>query len=171
MRRFLLIVVLFSGWSQAGLFDNQSVKIGYINIDLLVTNSPQFIQANQKIIKTFQPQENNLALLAEQIQALADKFNKISKTLDQYERKSEINKIAKLERQLKQRTATLKKQLERRRLQELIQIQDLINQIIEDLAKKEKYDLILYQEVAYASKKSTSLPLLVKNLGYYSNNV
>jgi outer membrane protein len=165
MRRFLLIVVLFSGWSQAGLFDNQSVKIGYINIDLLVTNSPQFIQANQKIIKTFQPQENNLALLAEQIQALADKFNKISKTLDQYERKSEINKIAKLERQLKQRTATLKKQLERRRLQELI------NQIIEDLAKKEKYDLILYQEVAYASKKSTSLPLLVKNLGYYSNNV
>jgi outer membrane protein len=164
MRRFLLIVVLFSGWSQAGLFDNQSVKIGYINIDLLVTNSPQFIQANQKIIKTFQPQENNLALLAEQIQALADKFNKISKTLDQYERKSEINKIAKLERQLKQRTATLKKQLERRRLQELIQIQDLINQIIEDLAKKEKYDLILYQEVAYASKKVNITPIISQKL-------
>jgi len=158
MRRFLLIVVLFSGWSQAGLFDNQSVKIGYINIDLLVTNSPQFIQANQKIIKTFQPQENNLALLAEQIQALADKFNKISKTLDQYERKSEINKIAKLERQLKQRTATLKKQLERRRLQELI------NQIIEDLAKKEKYDLILYQEVAYASKKVNITPIISQKL-------
>ena len=149
MKHFLLIIVLFSGWSQAGLFDNQSVKIGYINIDLLVTNSPQFIQANQKIIKTFQPQENNLALLAEQIQALADKFNKISKTLDQYERKSEINKIAKLERQLKQRTATLKKQLERRRLQELIQIQDLINQIIEEVAQEEGFDLILYQQVAF----------------------
>ena len=158
MKHFLLIIVLFSGWSQAGLFDNQSVKIGYINIDLLVTNSPQFIQANQKIIKTFQPQENNLALLAEQIQALADKFNKISKTLDQYERKSEINKIAKLERQLKQRTATLKKQLERRRLQELI------NQIIEDLAKKEKYDLILYQEVAYASKKVNITPIISQKL-------
>ena len=164
MKRFLLIIVLFSGWSQAGLFDDQSVKIGYINIDHLVTSSPQFIQANQKVIKEFQPQENNLALLAKQIQALADKFNKISKTLDQSERKSEINKIAKLERQLKQRATTLQKQLERRRLQELSQIQDLINQVIEDVAKEEKYDLILYQEVAYASKKINITPIISQKL-------
>jgi len=164
MKHFLLIIVLFSGWSQAGLFDDQSVKIGYINIDHLVTSSPQFIQANQKVIKEFQPQENNLALLAKQIQALADKFNKISKTLDQSERKSEINKIAKLERQLKQRATTLKKQLERRRLQELSQIQDLINQVIEDVAKEEEYDLILYQEVAYASKKINITPIISQKL-------
>jgi len=77
MNRFLLLVILFSGWSQASLSDDQSVKIGYINIDHLVTSSPQFIQANQEVINEFQPQEKDLVILAQQIQDLADKFNKI----------------------------------------------------------------------------------------------
>ena len=164
MNRFLLLVILFSGWSQAGLSDDQSAKIGYINIDHLVTSSPQFIQANQEVIKEFQPQENDLAILVKQIQALADKFNKISKTLNQSERKSEFNKIAKLERQLKQRAAALKKQLELRNLQELGKIQDLINQIIEEVAQEEGFDLILYQQVAYASKKINITPIISQKL-------
>ena len=164
MNRFLLLAILFSGWSQAGLSDDQSAKIGYINIDHLVTSSPQFIQANQEVIKEFQPQEKDLVILAQQIQDLADKFNKISKTLNQSERKSEVNKIAKLERQLKQRATALKKQLELRNLQELGKIQDLINQIIEEVAQEEAFDLILYQQVAYASKKINITPIISQKL-------
>ena len=164
MNRFLLLVILFSGWSQAGLSDNQSAKIGYINIDHLVTSSPQFIQANQEVIKEFQPQEKDLVILAQQIQDLADKFNKISKTLNQSERKSEVNKIAKLERQLTQRAAALKKQLELKNFQELGKIQDLINQIIEEVAQEEGFDLILYQQVAYASKRINITPIISQKL-------
>jgi len=164
MYRFLLLVILFSSYSQAGSHNDQSVKIGYINIDHLVTSSPQFIQANQEVVKEFKPQENNLVALAKQIQTLADKFNKISKTLNQSERKSEINKIAKLERQLKQRAATLKKQLELRNLQELDKIQGLINQVIERMAKEGGFDLILYQKVAYASKKINITPIISQKL-------
>ena len=164
MNRFLLLVILFSGWSQASLSDDQSVKIGYINIDHLVTSSPQFIQANQEVIKEFQPQEKDLVILAQQIQDLADKFNKISKTLNQSERKSEVNKIAKLERQLTQRAAALKKQLELKNFQELGKIQDLINQIIEEVAQEEGFDLILYQQVAYASKRINITPIISQKL-------
>ena len=164
MNRFLLLVILFSGWSQASLSDDQSVKIGYINIDHLVTSSPQFIQANQEVINEFQPQEKDLVILAQQIQDLADKFNKISKTLNQSERKSEVNKIAKLERQLKQRAIALKKQLELKNFQELGKIQDLINQIIEEVAQEEGFDLILYQQVAYASKRINITPIISQKL-------
>ena len=164
MNRFLLLVILFSGWSQAGLSDDQSAKIGYINIDHLVTSSPQFIQANQEVINEFQPQEKDLVILAQQIQDLADKFNKISKTLNQSERKSEVNKIAKLERQLTQRAAALKKQLELKNFQELGKIQDLINQIIEEVAQEEGFDLILYQQVAYASKRINITPIISQKL-------
>ena len=164
MNRFLLLVILFSGWSQASLSDDQSVKIGYINIDHLVTSSPQFIQANQEVINEFQPQEKDLVILAQQIQDLADKFNKISKILNQSERKSEVNKIAKLERQLKQRAIALKKQLELKNFQELGKIQDLINQIIEEVAQEEGFDLILYQQVAYASKKINITPIISQKL-------
>ena len=164
MNRFLLLVILFSGWSQAGLSDDQSAKIGYINIDHLVTSSPQFIQANQEVINEFQPQEKDLVILAQQIQDLADKFNKISKILNQSERKSEVNKIAKLERQLTQRAAALKKQLELKNFQELGKIQDLINQIIEEVAQEEGFDLILYQQVAYASKRINITPIISQKL-------
>ena len=104
MRFFAFILVLLSGSLQA-----QPLKIGYINIDHLVSSSPQFIQANQVVIKAFQPQEKQLLALSKRIQLSADTFKKNSKTLTQSERKTEIKKIANLERQLKQQARALKK--------------------------------------------------------------
>jgi outer membrane protein len=159
MRFFAFILVLFSGFLQA-----QPLKIGYINIDHLVSSSPQFIQANQVVIKAFQPQERQLLALSKQIQLSADTFNKNSKTLTQSERKTEIKKIANLERQLKQQARALKKQLNLKNEQELSKIQDLINRVIKQVAKDQNFDLILYQEVAYASKKINITPIISQKL-------
>ena len=159
MRFFAFILVLFSGFLQA-----QPLKIGYINIDHLVSSSPQFIQANQVVIKAFQPQERQLLALSKQIQLSADTFNKNSKTLTQVERKIEIKKIANLEYQLKQQAQTLKKQLKLKNEQELSKIQDLINRVIKQVAEDQNFDLILYQEVAYVSKKINITPIISQKL-------
>ena len=159
MRFFAFILVLLNGSLQA-----QPLKIGYINIDHLVSSSPQFIQANQVVIKAFQPQEKQLLALSKRIQLSADTFNKNSKTLTQVERKTEIKKIANLERQLKQQAQTLKKQLKLKNEQELSKIQDLINRVIKQVAKDQNFDLILYQEVAYASKKINITPIISQKL-------
>ena len=159
MRFFAFILVLLNGSLQA-----QPLKIGYINIDHLVSSSPQFIQANQVVIKAFQPQERQLLALSKQVQLSADTFNKNSKTLTQSERKAEIKKIANLERQLKQQARALKKQLNLKNEQELIKIQDLINQVIKRVAEDQNFDLILYQEVAYASKKINITPIISQKL-------
>ena len=159
MRFFAFILVLLNGSLQA-----QPLKIGYINIDHLVSSSPQFIQANQVVIKAFQPQEKQLLTLSKQIQLSADTFNKNRKTLTQSERKTEIKKIANLERQLKQQAQTLKKQLKLKNEQELSKIQDLINRVIKQVAEDQNFDLILYQEVAYASKKINITPIISQKL-------
>ena len=159
MRFFAFILVLLSGFLQA-----QPLKIGYINIDHLVSSSPQFIQANQVVIKAFQPQERQLLALSKQIQSSADTFNKNSKTLTQSERKTEIKKIANLERQLKQQARALKKQLNLKNEQELSKIQDLINRVIKQVAEDQNFDLILYQEVAYVSKKINITPIISQKL-------
>ena len=106
IKTIALVLLTFSATLQA-----ESLKIGYINIDHVVSSSPQFIQANQSVIKEFKPQEEQLLLLSQKIQLLADDFNKNSKALTQSERKSEIKKIANLERQLKQQASSLKNQL------------------------------------------------------------
>jgi len=159
MRFFAFILVLLNGSLQA-----QPLKIGYINIDHLVSSSPQFIQANQIVIKAFQPQEKQLLALSKRIQLSADTFNKNSKKLTQVERKTEIKKIANLERQLKQQAQTLKKQLKLKNEQELSKIQDLINRVIKQVAEDQNFDLILYQEVAYASKKINITPIISQKL-------
>jgi outer membrane protein len=159
MRFFAFILVLLNGSLQA-----QPLKLGYINIDHLVSSSPQFIQANQVVIKAFQPQEKQLLTLSKQIQLSADTFNKNRKTLTQVERKTEIKKIANLEYQLKQQAQTLKKQLKLKNEQELSKIQDLINRVIKQVAKDQNFDLILYQEVAYASKKINITPIISQKL-------
>ena len=159
MRFFAFILVLLNGSLQA-----QPLKLGYINIDHLVSSSPQFIQANQVVIKAFQPQEKQLLTLSKQIQLSADTFNKNRKTLTQSERKTEIKKIANLEYQLKQQAQTLKKQLKLKNEQELSKIQDLINRVIKQVAKDQNFDLILYQEVAYASKKINITPIISQKL-------
>ena len=159
MRFFAFILVLLNGSLQA-----QSLKIGYINIDHLVSSSPQFIQANQVVIKAFQPQEKQLLALSKRIQLSADTFNKNSKTLTQVERKIEIKKIANLEYQLKQQAQTLKKQLKLKNEQELSKIQDLINRVIKQVAEDQNFDLILYQEVAYVSKKINITPIISQKL-------
>ena len=159
MRFFAFILVLFSGFLQA-----QPLKIGYINIDHLVSSSPQFIQANQTVIKEFQPQERQLLALRKQVQLSVDTFNKNSKTLTQSERKTEIKKIANLERQLKQQARALKKQLNLKNEQELSKIQDLINRVIKQVAEDQNFDLILYQEVAYVSKKINITPIISQKL-------
>ena len=159
MRFFAFILVLLNGSLQA-----QPLKIGYINIDHLVSSSPQFIQANQVVIKAFQPQEKQLLALSKRIQLSADTFNKNSKTLTQSERKTEIKKIANLERQLKQQARSLKKQLNLKNKQELNKIQDLINRVIKQVAEDQNFDLILYQEVAYVSKKINITPIISQKL-------
>ena len=159
MKIIAFALLMFSAVLQA-----ESLKIGYINIDHVVSSSPQFIQANQTVIKEFQPQEEQLLLLSQEIQSLADAFNKNSKTLTQSERKSEIQKIANLERQLKQQARTLKKQLKLKNELELGKIQDLINAVIKEVAEKEKFDLILYQEVAFASKKVNITPMISQKI-------
>ena len=159
MKFIAFALLMFSTVLQA-----ESLKIGYINIDHLVSSSPQFIQANQVVIREFQPQEKQLLTLGKQIQSLADAFNKNSKTLTQSERKAEIQKITNLERQLKQQARALKKQLNLKNEQELSKIQDLINRVIKQVAEDQNFDLILYQEVAYVSKKINITSIISQKL-------
>lgn len=142
----------------------QSVKIGYINIDYVVTSSPQFSQANEKVIRKFKPQENNLLLLNNNIRELASKFNKNKDSFSQSEIKTKIKKIASLEKKLKQQALVLKKQLVLENKQALGKIQNLINKVIRKIAEEQNFDLILYQKVAYASKKINITELVSQKL-------
>ena len=147
----LISLFLLLGIGNSALAD--SLKIGYLNLDHVLTSSPQFIQANQLVVKEFQPQENQLKQLAGDIQAQVTEFNQNKGALDKAALNQQLKVIARLEKELKTKAGRIKKALQQRNTQELQKIQDLINQAIQQIATDKQYDLILYQEVAYASDK------------------
>ena len=157
-------IIIFATFLSGSVIYAQPVKIGYINIDHVVTSSPQFSKANDRMITRFKPKERNLLLLSNNIQVLVNKFNKNKDDFSQSEVKMEINKITNLEQKLKQQAITLKKQLALENKQSLGKIQNLINMIIRKIAEEQNFDLILYQKVAYASKKINITTLVSQKL-------
>ena len=161
MKKKIIILATFLSGS---VLCAQPIKIGYINIDHVVTSSPQYSQANDRVISKFKPKERYLLLLSNNIQVLVSKFNKNKDGFSQAEIKAEINKITNLERKLKQQALTLKKQLTLENKKALGKIQNLINKVIRKIAKEQSFDLILYQKVAYASKKINITTLVSQKL-------
>ena len=157
-------IIIFAAFLSGSVLYAQPVKIGYINIDHIVTSSPQYSQANDRVISKFKPKERYLLLLSDNIQVLASKFNKNKDGFSQAEIKAEINKITNLEQKLKQQALTLKKQLTLENKKALGKIQNLINKVIRKIAKEQNFDLILYQKVAYASKKINITTLVSQKL-------
>ena len=144
---FIFLSLFFVAISQAS-----ALKIGYININHVISNSPQFIQANQNVIKEFKPQEDELIKLNEKLKTLIAKFNSNKDSLTKAKADKKIKNIAALDKKIKNKASSLQEKLEVRNKQELGEIQRLINQAIKETAENDKFDLILYQEVAYASK-------------------
>ncbi len=159
MRFLILALAIFTTALQA-----QSIKIGYINVGHLVTSSPHFIQANKNIVAEFKPREEKLIKLGEEVQSLTNKLNENKEKLSKAEIDAEIKKITDLERDLKQKASTLRQELQAREKQELGKIEQLVNQVIKETAQKQNFDLILYQEVAYVSKKINITQTISKKL-------
>lgn len=156
---FLTISVALSSSAFA-----KPLKIGYINIDHVVSTSPQFIEANQVVLKEFKPREKKLLKLRESIATRIKKMQKNKDSLSKKDIQSEFKKISTLESDLKQKAAKLQQEFKLKNTKELRKIEDSINKIIKDVAKKKNFDLILYQEVAYASEEINITTIISEKL-------
>ncbi len=140
------------------------LKIGYINIDHVVSSSPQFIEANQAVVAQFKPQEEKLLAFRKEIESLLIEFDNNKDDLSKEEIKSEVKKISALEAELKQKAIKLQQALQLKNSTELGKIEDLINQTIQEVAKEQEFDLILYQKVAYVSEKINITSIISERL-------
>lgn len=129
----------------------QTLKIGYINIEKIIGNSTQYQQESAQLAKEFQPKKQELLDLLDHINLMLSNLQKAREHLSKENLQSKIENINKLELYFKKETELWQQQLTEKKLNALNRIQSLINRIIIKVAKDEKYDLILYQEVAFVS--------------------
>ena len=147
-----LIGILFSIILLLPMSVLAEIKIGYVVVEKVLKEAPQTTVSNKKLEKEFKSRTDGLQKKVKAIQKQDKDYKKNSVTMSESERQKAQKKIQNAKIDIQRIERELREDIDIRRREEIGKLQQQINKSIESLAKKEKYDLILYQGVAYASK-------------------
>lgn len=146
-----LIILLFAS---ANVMAASAPKIAYVSVEKILTEAPQVQAVNDSMLERFGGRKTELQEMEKEINEMQENYkrNELVMTEDKLnELKNSV--IAKIQ-EFKQKEAVLQQEVATVRNQELAVLQQSVKSIIEDIAKAEKYDLILTSEgVAYANEK------------------
>ena len=140
-------------------------KIGYVVVEKILKEAPQTATSNKKLEKEFKSRTDGLKKKVKSIQKQEKDFNKNSVTMSATDRQKAQKKIQNSKIEIQRIERELREDIDIRRREEIGKLQQKINEAIEEMAKTDKYDLILYQGVAYASKEIDITDKLIKVLG------
>ena len=129
------------------------LKIGVVRVDKILTDSPQVAAVNTAMEERFGGKKNELLELEKEIKSMQEDYkrNELVMTEDKLnELKAKI--IGKMQA-YKQKEAALTQEVSTMRSQELAVLQKSVRGIIDEIAKADKFDLILSEGVVFTSDK------------------
>jgi len=130
------------------------MKIGVVNASVVLDQSPQKERALARLEKEFSTRSKSLENKLKEVRAAQDKLNRDAAVLGNDERQAQERKIINDQRELKRLQDEYSEDLSIRRNEELRKLEEEIAETIVELAKKESYDLVLYQGVIFASERA-----------------
>ena len=131
----------------------QSIKIGYIGVEEVINSLPQYQHDNDSLIQQFEPKKQQLLDLFKHIELLKKNLNNVDRSINNENYQKELDNIRELEASFQKETELWQQQLNQKKYESLQKIETMINLAIEEFAISENYDLILYQNAAFASDK------------------
>ena len=129
----------------------QTIKIGYIDVEKVITSLSQYQRDNDSLIQQFEPKKQKLLDLFRHIELLKKNLNTIDKSTENESYQRELGNIRELELSFQDETELWQQQLNQKKYESLQKIETMINLTIEEFAISENYDLILYQNAAFAN--------------------
>ena len=147
MRAIVLFLLAFLVTS----INAQTIKIGYIDVEKVITSLSQYQRDNDSLIQQFEPKKQQLLDLFRHIELLKKNLNTIDKSTNNENYQRELDNIRELELSFQDETELWQQQLNEKKYESLQKIEAMINLTIEEFAISENYDLILYQNAAFAN--------------------
>ncbi len=162
MKHALSVLVLSLGAMAAG--SALAEKIGFVNTERLLREAPLSIKAQKKLEREFSPREQELQKMARQARDLQAQLDKEGVTMSETERKNKERDLANLNREFQRQSREFREDLNLRRNEELGAIQEKARKAILEIARTEKFDLIVEQAV-YFNPKIDITDRVMKELG------
>jgi len=161
MKKFFLVLFLFLSLS-GNLF--AETKIGFVKVDQILKDAPQAAESNKKLETEFKARTEKLKKQISDLNNDEKNYQKNSLTMDDKQKEKTQKKLQQNRIDIQRSERELREDIDLRRREEISKLQSKVTKVIESLAEKEKFDLILYTGVAYASDKIDITPLVLKEL-------
>jgi outer membrane protein len=162
IKQLAVSLILASAFAAAPVLAN--TKIGFVNTEKLLREAPLSVAAQKKLEREFATREQELQKLAKQARDLQAQLDKDGVTMSDTERKTKERDLGNLNRDLQRQGREFREDLNLRRNEELGQIQERARKAIQEIARAEKFDLIVEQAV-YVDPKNDITDRVMKALG------
>ena len=152
MKKLIVSLLLLTGLLSTAVAA-ADLKIGVVSVERILSEAPQVDAVNTSMLERFGSQRDELQKSEKAITKMQENYkrNELVMTEDKL---NELKKdIIKKIQMLKQKEAVLTREVSTVRNQELAILQQQVRGVIDDIAKKGKYSLILSEGVAYADSK------------------
>ncbi|MDQ8021249.1 MAG: OmpH family outer membrane protein [Moraxellaceae bacterium] len=150
MKRFLATVCC--ALLPAVAIAQTDIKIGFVNADRVMRESVPAQRALKRLEREFEKREAELRNVEKQHLSLKEYLEKNSLTMNENERKQREREFADLSRELNRKQREYREDRNQRQNEELAAVLERANQAIRDVAKAEKYDLIVQDAVHHSPR-------------------
>ena len=140
------------------------VKVGFVNVAIVLDQAPQAAQARARIEREFAPRDREILSQQQKIRTLEDKLVKNAAVLSASERERQEAELRQLKRELRRSQEEFREDLNLRRSQELSALQRMVTEVIQDMARGEKYDLIVTDGVVFAGDRVNITKRVIERL-------
>ena len=147
-RLFLVASLMFAATTGAA-----DLKVGFVNAAKVSAEAPQADAARQKLEKEFAPRDQELLAAQKEVKSLEDRLNRDAAVMSESERANLERDVVSRRRDIRRMQDEFREDFNMRRNEELAQLQRRIIEVIQQLAKDEKFDLIVSDGVVYASDR------------------
>lgn len=147
--KFLAAALLIGFWSVPAAA--QDLKIGVVNVPVLMEQAPQAKVAMDALQEEFAPRQRNILAKQKELEDLNTKVQRDLAVMGETERRNAEMELRDLQRDVQRLQNEFREDLNLRRNEELGNLQRSLLKEVQDYAETENFDLVVGDGVLYAS--------------------
>ncbi len=153
MKKSVYLFLLAGLIGMSGAVSAEGYKIGVVNPNKLVEQSPQYDAVRKELETEFTRRNQDLVSKQKQLKQLEDKLSRDSAVMS-------ADEVNRLEQDIRSRKRALtrtrdeyREDLNMRRTEEFNKLLRRVSEVVHRVAQEEKYDVVLSQGVVFASER------------------
>lgn len=156
-KQFLVTSTAVLGLMAATAVSAADTKIGTVDMRAILSASPQAKAVAEKLKNEFKGREDKIVAVEKGLKEKAEKLQRNSAVMSEAEKGKLEKDIVIAQRELQRLQNEFREDANMRQQEETKKLLDRINVVIQDVAKKDNYDLIIHIDAAPFASKSVDI--------------